>query len=50
VVAFKDNNNVDFINSLYSQMESLKLDDKNEDEFIKTVLEENYKINNSLRK
>ncbi len=48
VVAFKDNNNVDFINSLYSQMESLKLDDKNEDEFIKTVLEENYKINNSL--
>jgi outer membrane protein TolC len=48
VVAFKDNDNVDFIKSLYSQMESLELDDKNEDEFIKTVLEENYKINNSL--
>lgn len=48
VVAFKDNDNIDFINGLYSQMESLGLDDKNEDELIKTVLEENYKIKNSL--
>ncbi len=46
VVNFDDN--IDFINSLYSQINSLEWDDENEEELIRTGLEENYKIKNSL--
>lgn len=46
VVIFEES--IDFINGLYSQIKSLEWDDENEGELIKTGLEENYKIKNSL--
>ena len=45
IVIFEDN--IDFIEDLYSQMANLQFDNKNEDDLLMAALEENYRTKNS---